>query len=151
MPFTAIGDDFLRRDQHAAEVIAPSIPVATTRVLRILVVDDNVDAAETLSMLLEHEGNETRIAHSGPEALALVAEMRPQIVLLDLGLPGLDGYEVARRLRADGSLVQPLIVAISGWGAEEDRRKAREAGFDQHLTKPVDHARLTELLANAPT
>ncbi len=74
--------------------------------------------------------------------------MRPQIVLLDLGLPGIDGYEVARRLRADASLVQPLIVAVTGWGAEEDRRKAREAGFDQHLTKPVDHARLTELLAS---
>ncbi len=133
----------------AAAEVQPSAPGITRR-LKILVVDDNIDAAETLSMLLEHGGNETRVAHSGPEALTVAADMRPQIVLLDLGLPGFDGYEVARRLRADASLVQPLIVAITGWGADDDRRKAREAGFDQHLTKPVDHARLTELLASAP-
>ncbi len=124
-------------------------PISTTRRLRILVVDDNVDAAEMLSYLLERGGNETRIAHSGPAALALAAELRPQIVLLDIGLPGLDGYEVARRLRADASLDQPLLVAVTGWGAEEDRRKAREAGFDEHLVKPVDHARLAQLIANA--
>ena len=123
---------------------------ARTRRLRILVVDDNIDAAETLSMLLESTGNETRIAHTGPEAVAVAAEMRPQIVLLDLGLPGFDGYEVARRLRADSSLVQPLIIAVSGWGAEEDRRKSEAAGFDQHLIKPVDPAHLAALIATAP-
>jgi two-component system CheB/CheR fusion protein len=69
--------------------------------------------------------------------------------LLDLGLPGLDGYEVARRLRADRSITQPMIVAVSGWGAEEDRRKSKAAGFDQHFIKPVDHARLAALIASA--
>jgi len=101
-----------------------------------------------LSLLLAEEGHETHVAHTGPAALALAPQVRPHVVLLDLGLPGLDGYEVARRLRVDTSLAQPLLVAVTGWGGEEDRRKTREAGFDQHLVKPVDHALLAELLAS---
>jgi CheY-like chemotaxis protein len=112
---------------------------------RILVVDDNVDAATTLSMLLELEGHETTVAHSGPEALTAAERIHPDVVLLDIGLPGMNGYEVARRMR--DLAPRPTLVAVTGWGAEEDRRQAQEAGFDHHLVKPVDPAALTELLA----
>ncbi|HUS31459.1 MAG TPA: ATP-binding protein [Kofleriaceae bacterium] len=136
----------------ANDAAPPTTPRRTTPGgLRILVVDDNVDAAEMLAMLLDRDGNEIRVAHSGPDCLVLATELRPHVVLLDIGLPGLDGYEVARRLRADHSLAQPLIVAISGWGTVEDRKKAHEAGFDQHLVKPIDHAALAKLLATAST
>jgi signal transduction histidine kinase/CheY-like chemotaxis protein len=122
-------------------------PRATGR--RILVVDDNIDAAETLGALLELSGHAIRLAHTGHEALVAVAEQRPEIVLLDIGLPGLDGYEVARRIRADQSAEQPLLVALTGWGAAEDRRKARDSGFDEHFVKPVEHAQLAALIVNA--
>ena len=116
--------------------------------LRILIVDDNVDAAESLAVLLELEGHAIRIAHTGHDALAVAAEQRPDLILLDIGLPGLDGYEVARRIRADGSGAQPRLVALTGWGAAEDRRKARDAGFDEHLVKPVEHAQLATVIAS---
>jgi len=124
--------------------------VATVTSLRILVVDDNVDAAELLAALLELSGHAITVAHTGPEALAVTAKHPLDVVLLDIGLPGLDGYEVARRLRADTSRPQPMLVALTGWGAEEDRDKARSAGFDHHLVKPVDQATLTAILATAP-
>lgn len=112
---------------------------------RVLVVDDNADAAESLGMLLEVRGNEVRIAYDGLQALEAAGEFDPDIVLLDIGMPKMSGYEVARRLRAKrGDSV--LIVAITGWGQEEDRRRAREAGFDHHFTKPVDYEALLELI-----
>lgn len=112
---------------------------------RVLVVDDNADAAESLGMLLEVRGNEVRIAYDGLQALEAAGEFDPDIVLLDIGMPKMSGYEVARRLRANrGDSV--LIVAITGWGQEEDRRRAREAGFDHHFTKPVDYEALLELI-----
>jgi two-component system CheB/CheR fusion protein len=112
---------------------------------RVLVVDDNADAAESLGMLLEVRGNAVRIAYDGLEALEAADAFDPDIVLLDIGMPKMSGYEVARRLRADrGDSV--LIVAITGWGQEEDRRRAREAGFDHHFTKPVDYEALIELI-----
>jgi signal transduction histidine kinase/ActR/RegA family two-component response regulator len=114
--------------------------------LRILVVDDNVDAAESLSLLLELSGHQTRLAHTGTSAIPTAVGFRPHVVLLDIGLPGLDGYEVARRLRAEASLPQPVLVALTGWGTEEDRRQASLAGFDQHLVKPVDGAQLASVL-----
>jgi CheY-like chemotaxis protein len=117
--------------------------------LRILVVDDNIDAAEALAMLLELRGNQTRIAHTGPVALDAAADFRPQVVFLDIGLPGLNGYEVARRMRADTLLPQPLLVALTGWGTDEDRRQAHAAGFDRHLVKPVDLGKLTAVLGSA--
>jgi signal transduction histidine kinase/ActR/RegA family two-component response regulator len=122
--------------------------IATPGKLRILIVDDNVDGADMLATLLARDGNEIQVAHTGPDGLAAAAQLRPHVVLLDLGLPGLDGYEVARRLRAERSLARPLLVAVSGWGGEEDRRKARDAGFDQHLVKPVDHASLAKIIAS---
>jgi CheY-like chemotaxis protein len=114
---------------------------------RILVVDDNADAAISLAMLLELEGHETRVAHSGADALAVMAEFSPNYVFLDIGLPDLSGYEVARRVRAmTGLKTVARLIALTGWGSDEDRRQAAAAGFDAHLVKPVDPAQLTAAL-----
>jgi PAS domain S-box-containing protein len=113
---------------------------------RILVVDDNVDAARSLAMLLRLRGHDVELAFNGEDALATVQQRLPEIVFLDIGMPGMDGFQVARRLRAefDSSL---YLVALTGWGAEQDRQKSREAGFDRHLTKPVDLTALERVLA----
>jgi CheY-like chemotaxis protein len=114
---------------------------------RILVVDDNADAASSLAMLLELDGHATRVALSGMDALAAVADFAPDVVFLDIGLPDISGYEVARRVRAMPELrAMPRLVALTGWSREEDRRQAAEAGFDAHLVKPVDPARLGSVL-----
>ncbi len=123
----------------------------TPGVLQILVVDDNVDAAETLAMLLEVKGHQIRVAHTGLESIDLVREFHPDVVLLDIGLPGIDGYEVARRVRSDALPSQPLLVALTGWGAQSDRDKAKAAGFDHHLVKPVDFAELQAVLSSLRT
>jgi CheY-like chemotaxis protein len=115
---------------------------------RILIVDDNVDAAATLHMLLQSLGHETRMAHDGMRALKLAGEFNPDIVLLDIGMPGLDGYEVARRLRGLKRDKPFRIVAITGWGQEADRQRSREAGFDLHLVKPVDPQDLLQALSD---
>jgi signal transduction histidine kinase len=122
-------------------------PAARPR--RVLVVDDNQDAAQSLACLLELEGHEVRTAHDGTAALETARAFPPDVVLLDIGLPGLDGYQVARRLRELLGLEQALLVAVTGYGQEEDRRRAEEAGFDHHLAKPVDLEALHELLAGA--
>ncbi|GAB3726349.1 hypothetical protein GCM10028862_01540 [Luteimonas pelagia] len=112
---------------------------------RILVVDDNRDAADTLRMLLEMEGHDVRMVHDGPAAVEAAAAFVPEVVFLDIGLPGMDGFQVAAHLREAG---RPMhLFAVTGWGAEDDRRRARESGFDDHLVKPVDTGRLLELLA----
>ena len=112
---------------------------------RVLVVDDNVDAATTLTFFLKALGHETRMAYNGEQALQAFDEFRPQIVLLDIGLPGISGYEVARRIRSrKHSGVR--IVAVTGWGQPEDRRQSAEAGFDLHLVKPVDEQQLLQVL-----
>ena len=113
---------------------------------RVLVVDDNRDAAETLSTFLEMLGVQAQQVHDGAEVLAAARAFGPDVVLLDIGLPGMDGYQVARALRADPELARARLIALTGWGAEEDRRRAQEAGFDHHLTKPVDLAVLEDLL-----
>lgn len=115
--------------------------------LRILVVDDNIDAAESLSMLLALSGHLTSLAHTGPDALSKAKALKPDVVLLDIGLPGMTGYEVAQQLRRDQSH-RPILIALTGWGAEEDRRRAHEAGFDHHLVKPVDGDALAAILAS---
>ncbi|MDI1481034.1 GAF domain-containing protein [Polyangium sp. y55x31] len=106
--------------------------------LKVLVVDDNVDGAESLAELLQLTGHTTEVAHTGPSALVAARAFEPDVVFLDIGLPGMTGYEVAQRLRAEEALGRVVLVALTGWGTEEDRRQAREAGFDYHLTKPVD-------------
>jgi len=117
---------------------------------RILVVDDNVDTAESLALLLRLKGHEVEVAHDGPAALETARSFEPEIVLLDIGLPGLDGYEVARRLREESRLTHALLVALTGYGQEEDRRRARYAGFDHHFTKPVDPAVLYQVISGVP-
>ena len=114
---------------------------------RILVVDDNVDAATMLSMMLGLSGHVTRAAFTGEEALALSAQFQPEIVFMDIGLPGMNGYEAARQFRATPQLKDVFLIALTGWGGEDDRRQSREAGFDAHLTKPVESAVIDALLA----
>jgi CheY-like chemotaxis protein len=112
---------------------------------RILVVDDHEDSAEGLGALLRITGNEVRIAHDGLEAVEAAAAFLPDVVLLDIGLPKLDGYEAARRIR-DAQGAHVLLIAVTGWGQEEDRLRSKEAGFDHHLTKPIRADALQELL-----
>jgi PAS domain S-box-containing protein len=114
---------------------------------RILVVDDNVDSAESLGMLLKVMGNEVRTAYDGPKALEGAKEFCPDIVLLDIGLPGMSGYDVARKMKLLPEMKNTFLVAQTGWGQEEDRRRSMEAGFDAHLVKPVDQTALQKLLA----
>jgi two-component system CheB/CheR fusion protein len=120
---------------EAAPAQGSDAPLARAR--RVLIVDDNRDAAESLAMVLSLRGYDTLVCHEGQEAVALAQRMQPHIVLLDLGLPGLDGFEVCRRLREHG-LDKAHIVAITGYGQDEDRRRSRDAGFDEHFVKPVD-------------
>jgi PAS domain S-box-containing protein len=114
---------------------------------RILVADDNVDNADTLAMLLALHGGDVRVAHDGAEAVAVAHEFRPQIAILDIGMPGMNGYAVCQRIRAEPWGSEVALIAQTGWAQEEDRRRSREAGFDLHVTKPVDPAELLRLLA----
>jgi CheY-like chemotaxis protein len=114
---------------------------------RIVVADDNVDAAESLALLLRLDGHEVEVVHDGEQAVAAVERLRPDAALLDIGMPKLNGYEAAQRIRARGGDDSPMLVAVTGWGQREDRQLASRAGFDHHLTKPVDFERLAGLLA----
>jgi CheY-like chemotaxis protein len=117
---------------------------------RILIVDDNRDAAASISMLLSLLGHDTRTAHDGQAALELAEAFRPEVILLDIGLPKLNGYDACRRLREQPWGRGMFIIAVTGWGKEDDRRRSREAGFDHHLVKPVDFGDLEGLLAELP-
>ena len=112
---------------------------------RVLVVDDNEDAADSLATLLGVMGYAVRVAYDGPEAITAADEFAPHAALLDIGLPKLSGYDIARHMRATRG-TDVLLVAITGWGQEDDRRRAREAGFDHHFTKPADFDLLLALL-----
>jgi signal transduction histidine kinase/ActR/RegA family two-component response regulator len=114
--------------------------------LRVLVVDDNVDAARSLAMVMDGLRMQCREANSGPAALAIAESFRPHVALLDIGMPGMDGYELARRMRRDPRLSGALLVAVSGWSQEQDRRNGRAAGFDHHFAKPVDVEALVAVL-----
>lgn len=138
-----------------AAVEHPSFNARTARPpleapLRLLVVDDNRDAAMTLGTLLgKLAGHDVRIAYDGPEALRIAQSFKPEVVLLDIGLPGMDGCEVARRLRATASGANALLIALTGWGQREDHRRSQDAGFDHHLVKPVDSEVIEELIASS--
>jgi PAS domain S-box-containing protein len=126
------------RDQPAAQQPGAS--------RRVLVVDDNVDAAESMAILLRLMGHDVRTVHGGEAALEAVASEQPELVLLDIGMPGLNGYEVARRLRAEYGPERLKLIALTGWGQEQDRRRSKEVGFDHHLTKPVELSMLQTVL-----
>jgi CheY-like chemotaxis protein len=145
------GSEFIVRlplpvDQRVAQQPAPELPLPKAS-RRVLIADDNHDAAASLAMLLELAGHEVRVAHCGRDALVLAPAFRPEVAVLDIGMPDLSGYEVARALRAAPSTGPLLLIALTGWGQSEDRRRAVEAGFDHHLTKPIDPDRLERLIA----
>ncbi len=135
-----------REAPRAQEPVRETAP-ATMR--RVLVVDDNVDAAETLAMMLEILGQKTSQAHDGNAALEVAASFKPEVVFMDIGLPGLTGHEAAARMRKDLGMTNVYLVALSGYGSDEDRRKSLHAGFDSHLVKPLDPSQLPAILAKA--
>jgi CheY-like chemotaxis protein len=114
---------------------------------RVLIVDDNEDAANSLAMILKLGGHETASVYTAVDALQRAADFRPDVVLLDIGLPGMDGYEVAQKMRELPGLRDIRLVAVTGYGRSDDRLRARDAGFDDHLTKPVEFAVLERTLA----
>jgi CheY-like chemotaxis protein len=136
----------------AASPVTESIaPIETAKqpaqASRVLVVDDNMDSADMLVMLLQMFGHEAQAAYSGQTALETAVEYQPDFVLLDIGLPDMNGYEVARRLRQQPQTKQVRLIAMTGYGQDSDRQRSKEAGFDRHLVKPVDPQRLQDLLA----
>ncbi|WP_169796560.1 CheR family methyltransferase [Chondromyces crocatus] len=148
------GSEITVRLPLPADIEAPlDEPVRSTTqlpksALRVLVVDDNEDSAESLSMLLELTGNDVKMAHDGLSALEMALQHRPDLILLDIGMPGMTGYEVAQKLRQMPALEGVLLVAMTGWGQDEDRRRSKEAGFDHHLVKPVEPSLLWKIVAD---
>ena len=147
------GSEFVVR-LPLSEVIAPEkngepekVEPAGPEGLRVLVVDDNQDAAEVLRMLLESGGFNAEAVTSGAEALTAIPEYRPDVILMDIGMPGMSGHDVARRIREQPQFDDITLVALTGWGQEEDRRESKASGFDHHLTKPVNFKVLKDLLA----
>ena len=148
------GSEFIVRLPLAEALPQPDRSVQADRpvnlsALRILVVDDIPDVAVSLALLLRQLGAEVRTEHSGPAALEVLESFRPSIVLLDIGMPGMDGYEVARRIRQQPENRDIVLIALTGWGQDEDRQHSQEAGFDHHLVKPVNLAALKELLRSS--
>jgi PAS domain S-box-containing protein len=145
------GSEFIVRLPVLEHAPVPALPLRepapAVAPRRVLVVDDNEDAATSLAMLLDLNGNETRLAHNGESALAIAEKFRPDLVLLDLGMPHMSGHEVCRRIREQHWGRDLKIVALTGWGQEQDRRMTQEAGFNGHLVKPVDPVTLSEVLA----
>ena len=123
-------------------------PAKASCALRILVADDNVDSALTMAALLAMYGHEVCTAHDGLEALEKMRRFKPDVAILDIGMPKMNGYSVARNIRSRSNEAQPLLIAVTGWGQEEDRRRSKDAGFDHHLVKPVDPAALSALLSS---
>lgn len=122
---------------------------AATRRCRVLAIDDNADIRESLAVVIRLLGHEVAIAGDGEHGLAAARDLRPELVLLDVSLPGMDGYAVARALRAEPWAAQTLLVAMTGWARESDRQRATEAGFDTHVAKPVDLRTLKALIERA--
>lgn len=149
------GSEFVVRLPVLAEAspetvdVAPEKPKFNGPAVRVLVVDDNTDAAQSLAMLLRCQGHEATVAYEGQTALDVAATRKPEVILLDIGLPDMDGFEVCRRLRQQAGLEQAMLVALTGYGQDEDRRRSQEAGFHAHLVKPVEMDQLEALLARA--
>jgi PAS domain S-box-containing protein len=134
--------------ERAVDTLIVTTPAPAAAARRFLVVDDNADSASSLAMLLSIEGNETHTAHDGLEALEVAEQLRPEVVLLDIGLPKLNGFDTAKRIREQPWGKGIALVALTGWGQEEDRRRSKHAGFDGHLVKPVDFDELMKLLGS---
>jgi CheY-like chemotaxis protein len=115
---------------------------------RIVVADDNEDSAQSFAMLLSFSGHEVHVAHDGTAALDALREYRPDVAFLDIGMPGLTGYEVAQAVRLEPWGREVTLIAVTGWGQPEDTRRAQDAGFDRHLVKPIDPAEVDRLLAS---
>jgi CheY-like chemotaxis protein len=147
-----LGSEFIVR---LPLIVERTMPLETARRIlplpsrRILIVDDSRDGGETLAMLLRVLGAEVALAHSGRAALECVSTFKPDVVLLDIGMPGMDGYEVARRIRANPANRDISLIALTGWGQDEDRRRSSAAGFNYHLVKPADIDQLRQLLTVA--
>jgi CheY-like chemotaxis protein len=148
------GSEFIVRLPMVSEFVAeksseiPDERPAAGKPRRILIVDDNRDAARSLAALLQLAGHQTHTAFDGLEAIQVAADRRPDVVLLDIGLPKLNGYETARHMRNEAWATDVVLIALTGWGQDEDRQKSIEAGFDAHLVKPVDFDALQRLLAD---
>src|SRR6185503_8467970 len=149
------GSEFVMRFPRVTEESLRHVGTAATRGVRrsavrtgrrILVVDDNIDAARMTAEALESVGHDTRVAFDGPAAIEMAGDFRPDVALLDLGLPLMDGYELAQLLRADASEKGPLLVAVTGYGQASDHERTSAAGFHAHVVKPVDFTHLSELL-----
>ena len=148
------GSEFtVRLDALPAEADVPSsrapVDVRASEPRRVLVVDDSPDAAQSMVMLLGFEGHDVHQAHDGAEAIRVAERVRPDVVLMDIGLPILNGYEACRQMRSQPWGQTMLLVAITGWGQDEDRERSSEAGFDLHLVKPVDHDQLFGIISGA--
>jgi CheY-like chemotaxis protein len=143
LPLLAHGHEALKGPEAASE----PVQAVSSSGRRLLVVDDNQDAANSLTTLLRLQGHKVRVAHDGPAALETARDFRPEKVFLDLGMPGMDGYQVARRLRQQSGLENVRLAALTGWGQKEDRRRTAEAGFDLHLVKPIEPKVLEELVS----
>ena len=137
-------------DNTMADVNRPVTPAAAPRRFRILVVDDNHDSALSMAMMLQIMGHDTRTAHDGESALSTAETFLPEVVLLDIGLPKLNGYEVAQRIREKTWGESMYLIAVTGWGQDEDRQRSSEVGLNLHMVKPVEPAALEKLLAALP-
>jgi two-component system OmpR family response regulator len=133
--------------QESTMTTIDGAPGESTQPRRVLLVDDSVDAAEAMSMLLETLGHEVRVVHDGPSALAIVDDFAPEVVILDIGLPGMSGFDVARELRMRAATKTALLIALTGYGADSDKQEARDAGFDHHLVKPVSFTAIETVIA----
>jgi len=149
------GATFTIRLPVAPASVTPGTPSSAAAVItpstrhRILLVDDDSDVVRSTALVLESYGHEVRTAANGASAIEAALEQRPEIVILDIGLPDMDGYEVARRLRAQPALRDTRLIALTGWGQEKDRKRSRDAGFADHLVKPVDPATLDRIVREA--
>ncbi len=137
-------------DNTMPDLNRPVTPAAAPRRFRILVVDDNHDSALSMAMMLQIMGHDTRTAHDGESALSTAETFLPEVVLLDIGLPKLNGYEVAQRIREKTWGESMYLIAVTGWGQDEDRQRSSEVGLNLHMVKPVEPAALEKLLATLP-
>jgi CheY-like chemotaxis protein len=149
------GSEFVVRLPGIARPASDAAPAALSRNetghrRRVLVADDNLDSASSLSLVLQMMGNDVRVANDGFEAIAVAESFHPDAIFLDIGMPGLNGYEVCRKLRENGAAAGAVVVALTGWGQQEDRRRSQEFGFDHHLVKPVEPSILETLLRGLP-